>query len=407
MLTLRENQIKPVELGIEHFNKRAKAPAIIIGPTGVGKSIIIAHICMGIKGKTLVLQPSKELLDQNIKKLQAMGGTAAIFSASFNQKEFDKITYATIGSIKGIGSKFRKLGYKNLIMDECDRYPRTMDSMIGQFLKDAEIESVLGLTATPFKLHTYETREGNYSVVKMLTSVSKEGNFFKDILHVTQIQDMGEYWAKLQYEEHEFDLTGLSFNTRGSEYSDTSLIEAYRTQNVEGKILNRLKSLDRKRVLVFVPSVASARTLAGTLTGGGYISGDMNPKERLKAIDDFRSGKIRVMFNVNVLSVGFDEPEIDCIILGRPTASLSMYYQQVGRGVRPCSTKSDCLIIDFVGNVHHFGRVEHFKFRKDRVWKLIGEKDRQLTGSPIKELQYDKKVLQTQAPQKAGFPKKG
>src|SRR5690349_10357873 len=134
MFTLREYQVAPYKAGIDFYNQSEPKPGIIVAPTAFGKSILIAHLANDIKGRTLVIQPSKELLEQNHKKFQSLGGHASIYSASFNKKYFAGVTYATIGSITKQAETFKRLGYMNLIIDEAHLYPRTMESMIGRFL---------------------------------------------------------------------------------------------------------------------------------------------------------------------------------------------------------------------------------------------------------------------------------
>ncbi len=386
-MKLRENQIDPVRIGVEYFKSGSTEPSLIIAPTGMGKSIIIAYITKQLQGKTLVIQPSKELLEQNIGKFRALGGEATIYSASFGEKEYGQVTYATIGSIRHLGQVFKRLGYKYLIIDEADRFPRTMDSMLGEFLQGSGMRSVLGLTASPFKLQTNSYMGESYSIISMLTSRSKHGNFFKRILHVTQIQDMGEYWTPLEYKSLIFDSSSLEYNSSKSDYTDESAQKAYEDNSLEDKIIVQTSAGPRKHILVFVPSVESAQSLAGKLPNAVAVWGNMPDKEREEAIDGFRSGRYTIAVNVNVLSVGFDYPEIDCIVLARPTTSLSMYYQQIGRGVRPHLLKENCLVIDLVGNVKRFGKVEHLSFRKEkRSWKLFGEGGKQLTGVPIHQI---------------------
>ena len=81
----------------------------------------------------------------------------------------------------------------------------------------------------------------------------------------------------------------------------------------------------------------------------------MPDSERNQIISDFKSGKLRIIVQVTILSVGFDHPELDCIITGRPTASLSWWYQFVGRVTRIHPDKANALVIDFVGSVPKFG----------------------------------------------------
>lgn len=95
---------------------------------------------------------------------------------------------------------------------------------------------------------------------------------------------------------------------------------------------------------------------------------------------------IRVIFNVRVLSTGFDYTKIDCIILGISTASIALYYQILGRGTRIDDEKENCLISDLAGNVDRFGKVEDITFEKERIWKMYGTGGRLLSGIPIHEI---------------------
>ena len=113
MIILRANQVKPVEIGSAFFKEKKTVPSIMVCPTAFGKSIVIAQICKNIEEKVLILQPSKELLEQNYNKYISLGGEASIYSASLNTKEIGHVTYATIGSIKNIAHKFT--GYKLII----------------------------------------------------------------------------------------------------------------------------------------------------------------------------------------------------------------------------------------------------------------------------------------------------
>lgn len=112
-MKLRKNQELPVQIGTDFFSQKKPLPSIMVCPTAFGKSILIAYICKNINEKVLVLQPSKELLEQNYNKFIGLGGEASIFSASMGQKEIGHVTYATIGSIKGIADKF--VGYKVIV----------------------------------------------------------------------------------------------------------------------------------------------------------------------------------------------------------------------------------------------------------------------------------------------------
>lgn len=105
-MQLRKNQIEPVKKGIQFFQQKTAVPSLIVMPTAAGKSWVIAKIAESISDPVLILQPSIELLKQNVEKYRAIGGECTVYSASFNQKEISHVTYATIGSIKEEGFKF-------------------------------------------------------------------------------------------------------------------------------------------------------------------------------------------------------------------------------------------------------------------------------------------------------------
>lgn len=390
-MNLRQNQIEPVTIGIEFFKLPKMAPSIIVAPTAFGKSIVIAHIAKGIGEKVLVLQPSKELLEQNYEKFVYFGGEASIYSASMGQKELGDVTYATIGSIVSIGNKFRELGIKKVIIDECDRYPRDKSGMLRRFIESMKATHILGLTATPLKLQSNMGESGPYSKLVMLTNRSKLGTFFKHILYVSQIQEIVKmgFWTPLKYQSYDFDTGALVFNSSGAEYTNESIAKAYENQNIEDKIVKKIREIeDRKAILVAVPTIEQATRLAGRIPMAAIVTGETPKGERDRIIDEFRTQKLRVIVQVNVLTVGFDYPELDCLITARPTASISWWYQFVGRGTRIHQNKKDCLVVDFVGSVERFGKVEdlYYKEDEDGTWELYGENKKKITGVPIHEI---------------------
>ena len=394
MITLRSNQKEPIARAQEFFNTKNPAPALIVLPTAWGKSILTAFTAKSMGAdKLLVLQPSKELLEQNYKKYLSLcefETQAGIYSASFGRKDINKITYATIGSIKKMGKLFKQLGFKKLLIDEAHLYPREADSMLGTFLAESGITHVLGITATPIKLQQNTDLNGNrFSKLVMLTSKSKKGNFFKDIIHVGQVQEMIEmgFWSKLHYKTTEFDSSNLVYNSTKSDYTEESVQLSFLANDTRSRIFQELDSnADRKHILVFVPSIGEAKSMASEYPNSASIHSEMHKSEREKIISDFRAGKTRVIFNVRVLSTGFDYTGIDCIILGISTASIALYYQIIGRATRIDPNKADALIIDLAGNVERFGKVEDIVFEKDTIWRMFGTDGKLLSGIPIHEI---------------------
>ena len=394
MITLRENQSEPIAKAIQFFQEKKPKPSLIVLPTAWGKSILTAFVAKNTDDRLLVLQPSKELLEQNYCKYMSLcgdfGTNAGIYSASFGRREIAQITYATIGSIKNLGETFKRYGFTKMLIDEAHLYPREADSMLGRFLKDSGITHVLGITATPVKLQTNRDRDGQtFSKLVMLTSRSKKGNFYKDIIHVGQVQEMVRlgFWSPLLYDTASFDDSLLVFNSSKSEYTEDSVQRAYDANGGTQGITDTLdKHPERKHVLAFVPSVQDAIDLSQRYPNSGVIYGEQDKREREQTVARFRSGEIRVLFNVRVLSTGFDFTGIDCIVLGISTSSIALYYQIIGRGTRIDTEKRDCLISDLGGNVERFGRVEDIVFEKGRLWRMFGTGGRLLSGIPIHDI---------------------
>ena len=394
MITLRENQAEPIQKAIRFFQEKNPKPSLIVLPTAWGKSILTAFVAKNSNDKMIVLQPSKELLEQNYLKYCTLcgdfGTNAGIYSASFGRKEIAPITYATIGSIKNLGAEFKRYGFTKMLIDEAHLYPREADSMLGRFLKESGITHVLGITATPVKLQTNRDKDGcTFSKLVMLTSRSKKGNFFKEIIHVGQVAEMVRlgFWSKLYYEAADFDDSLLVFNSSKSEYTEDSVQRAYDANGGTQSIIDALDNHpERQHILAFCPSVQDAIELSERYNNSAVIYGEMDKRERENIIKRFKAGEIRVIFNVRVLSTGFDYTGIDCIVLGISTASIALYYQIIGRATRIDRDKKDALIIDLGGNVSRFGRVEDICFEKGRLWRMFGTGGKLLSGIPIHDI---------------------
>ena len=393
MITLRENQVEAVEKAISFFQQKKKTnPSLMVLPTAWGKSILIGWVAYKLKEKVLVIQPSKELLEQNFNKYfdlcQSME-KAAVYSASFNSKEIGHITFATIGSIKNKASEFKEMGVTRVLIDEAHMYPREDSGMLRTFIKQLKPKHVLGVTATPFKLQTNTDINGNpFSKLVCLTNRSKKGTFFKEIIHVSQIQEMVQmkFWSPLKYVEEQIDDSFLEYNSTKAEFTDFSIERTYEKNNIKNKVEVILekseKEYNRSHILVFVPSIKIAIEMQQKL-GGGVIYSGMKDKDRQQVISDFKNGKITKLFNVRILSVGFDYPGIDAIIIGYSTASLTNYYQIIGRGTRITPRKKDCLIFDLGGNYTRFGKVEDLRMTDATgQWELVND-SKLVTSVPI------------------------
>ncbi len=363
---LRDYQQKASDAAVAFFqDTKKKTNAIMVLPTGSGKSLIIADIASRLDGHTLVFQPSKEILEQNFKKLCSYGILdCSIYSASFNSKEISRITFATIGSVKGHPELFGH--FKNVIIDEC-HLVNPKEGMYKDFLDILNCK-VLGLTATPYRLSS--SRDFG-SMLKFITRTKP--HIFYDVIYHVQVStllDMG-YLAKINYYAMNpigWNELNLKTNTTGADYTDKSVQQEYERIDFYGylvhivqRLMNPIQGGKRKGILVFTRFLKEAERLTKSIPGCVIVSGDTPKKEREQILEAFKSGEIPVVANVGVLTTGFDYPELDTIVMARPTMSLAMYYQIVGRAIRPHPSKEAGWFVDLCGNIKRFGEVSDLR----------------------------------------------
>lgn len=389
-ITLRDYQDEAVVLCHEHLLRGSyKDRPIVVAPTGGGKSIYIAHLTDLLKEGVLVIQPSKELLEQNYAKFKMYGGHASIYSASMGVKEVGKVTFATIGSIKTKAQLFSHIKY--VLIDECHLVPPFLGSMFMTFFKELEQFAqfkVLGLTATPFRLKTYASMTGEtYSQLNLLNR--EYPRFFNKFIHITQIKKLVEekYLVPIKYIPLVWDSHQLVVNTTGAEFTEDSIDRELKRQMVHERIpgvVKQAREKGRNFQLVFVKNVSDAQDLASKVPESAYVCALTKKKERAQIINDFRSGKIKTIFNVGVLTIGFDFPALDTIIIARPTLSLALFMQMVGRGIRPFEGKTNCVVVDMVGNISRFSKIEDVEFTTDHRGSWVMKAgDKILSGVPI------------------------
>ena len=378
--TLRNYQQEAVDAALRYFESPFNNPVMMVLPTGSGKSLIIASIVSRLPGNTLVFQPTKEILAQNVGKLESYGiSDFGIYSASFNSKKIRKMTYATIGSV--IRKKELFSHFDNVIIDEC-HLVNAKGGMYQEFLESIG-SKVLGLTATPYRL----TTDGyGGSLMKFLTRTRPR--IFSKVIHITQNEQLfrDSYLARLEYFRYgDFNTKQLQLNTTGADYTDNSVQNYYKRINFQDRILNTVHEclkIGRRNILVFTRFIREAQYVAECLGDvATIVTSETKKKDRDKIINDFKSGRVRVVANVGVLSIGFDFPELETIILARPTRSLALYYQMIGRGIRIHPEKKNAVIIDMCDNYGRFGRVEDLRIvtpRNDTFF--VNSNGRQLTN---------------------------
>ncbi len=380
MFVLRDYQRQAVDAAVKFFVGNSTRNGIIVLPTGAGKSLVIANIAMRLDAPLLIFQPSKEILEQNYSKLLSYDQSidAGIFSASLNRKEVRRITFATIGSVTRRKDYFR--GFRYVIIDEC-HYVNAEDGMYKDFISVIR-SKVLGLTATPYRLYSSRCYG---SMLRFITRTRPR--VFSDLLYHVQVKTLQNrgYLAPMEYYRlNVVNPNRLKINSTGADYTDASVRQLYREirfNDTLENIVQRLLAAGRKSVLVFTRFVEEAEHLATALGGiAAVVSGKTPKREREQILHRFKAKELKVVANVGVLSTGFDFPELTTVVLARPTMSLALYYQMVGRAIRPFKDKRGW-VIDLCGNFARFGRVEDLTLtqRKPGLWAIYSG-TRQLTN---------------------------
>lgn len=372
----RPYQQEAIDRSVEFFHSKGKKNAIVVLPTGSGKSVVIANIASALDGKIIIFQPSKEILEQNYAKFISYGFRAAVYSASAGQKRIDKVTFATIGSVAKKHHLFRDFQY--VIVDEC-HLVNPQGGMYHDFIKSFEKVKVLGLTATPYRL----TSGFDGAMLKFLTRTSPR--IFNEVIYSIQnslLFDNG-YLAKLDYYSFNvIDRTMLQMNSSGTDFTEQSLRNYYKKIDMPkttAYYANRLL-LKRKNLLIFCTLIKEAVEVAH-LTGATIVTGETPKVDRERILRKFKSGEIKCVVNVGVLTTGFDYPELEAVLIARSTMSLAIYYQIVGRAMRPHPNKESAWIVDLGGNIDFFGKIETMKIEQTSTGLYyIQNNGRQLTN---------------------------
>ena len=359
---LRDYQAKAVRDVFKWLAQNQGNPCIV-APTGSGKAWICAALCEDLLSrkpgvKILVLSHVKELLVQDAEKIIQVWPSAPVglYSAGLGSKEVNTITVAGIQSIWKKGSELGRIDL--VIVDEAHLISNTDSGMYRTLLAElAEVNPavrVIGLTATPYRLGQGLLTEGSEAIFTALLEAAtieeliKRGFLAKLTSTFTDMKLDVEGVRKVQgdYEKQELEarVNSLDNNTRIVE-------ETIR------------RAGDRRAWLVFCVSVSHAEALCDEFISHGVnaatITGKTSSGERERIFTEFKAGKIRALTNVGVATTGFDYPDIDVIVMARPTLSPGLYMQMSGRGMRVKSPGhyKDCLVLDFAGNIERHGAI--------------------------------------------------
>jgi len=362
---LRDYQQKTIDMVYDWMGRNAGNPCAVL-PTGAGKSHIVAALCKDAvqnwpETKILMLTHVKELIEQNSEKMRQHWPNApmGIYSAGMGKRQLgEPITFAGIQSVRTRGND---IGHIDLIIiDECHLINHKAEGgyreLISQLTEINPKIRVVGLTATPFRLGHGFIHKGECTIFDgLIEPVSIEELVYK------------KHLAPLRSKITRNKLNTEGVKKRGGEYIESDLQKAVNNQDTNLKVISEVLGLaeNRKAWLFFCTGVDHALAIKDELISCGIVAecvtGKTPKKERARILEDFKAGKIKALTNANVLTTGFDYPDIDLIVMLRPTMSPSLYVQMAGRGLRPKSHTDHCLVLDFAGAVETHGPITAVK----------------------------------------------
>ncbi|MCO6438167.1 MAG: DEAD/DEAH box helicase family protein [Phycisphaerae bacterium] len=368
-MELRPYQLQAVEAVYDHLRTRDDNPCVVI-PTAGGKTPVMAAICRDAvqkwSGRVLILAHVRELLEQAAEKLHLVAPDLPVGVYSAGLKRRDLGYAVTIAGIQSVYERACDLGHLDLVfVDEAHLIPPDGEGMYRAFLTDAKVISpnlrVIGMTATPFRMKS--------------GTICGPGNILNAVCYEIGVRELivQGYLCPLRTKAGALKPDTERLHVRGGEYiagevedlmDDETLVHSACREMVE-------QTQDRCSVLIFASGVRHGQHVCDELSRGhgaecGFVAGDTPAKQRDELLGRFRAGDLKFLCNVNVLTTGFDATNIDCVALLRPTLSPGLYYQMVGRGFRLHPGKTDCLVLDFGGNVLRHGPVDQLGVDRDR-----------------------------------------
>lgn len=331
----QQQAIHGLRMGIVEKHKAQ----ILMMATGSGKTLVATEIMKGAQSKrnrAYFIVDNLELVEQTLNRFLKDGLDVGVIQGKHELTDYSRLVQ--VASIQTLNRRWddikEELRPRLVVIDEAHVIHETHIKII-EWCKENNIP-VIGLSATPF-------RKGL-------------GNIF-DRLQIGATTDylteQGYLVPALCYAPNIPNLKGIK--SKGGDWAEDALAEVMGEAKFMGDVVEHwLQLAEGRKTIVFACNVAHSREIAKQFNQAGviaaHIDGYMDTDERANIIDQFRKGYIQVISNVAVLTKGFDVPDVSCVVLARPTKSLMLHIQMMGRGLRLAEGKKDCLIIDHAGN---------------------------------------------------------
>lgn len=337
-IPLREYQHEALE-SIEEARKRGVRRQLVAHSTGLGKTIVAAHLMHSWQPKrSLFLVHREELIGQTVDKLAMLDDELDVGVVRGRSDETEaSVVVASVATLSR-AQRLARIGedFAVCVIDEAHHATAVSYQHVLDALPNAEL--ILGLTATP-------TRGDGRAL-----------DCFDEITHSVSLLDGIErgHLAELRGFIAGTDMDLSRVRRRGGDYTDAALGAEYLRAGASEAIVQAwAEHAADRRTLAFTPTVATAYELAECFSERGFnaeaFDGTSAHSARAAALNRFSRGQTQILVNCAVLTEGFDEPGVDCVLLARPTSSPLLDQQIVGRAARPHPNKTDAIILDVTG----------------------------------------------------------
>jgi superfamily II DNA or RNA helicase len=361
-------------------------------PTGTGKTVLFNQIVkdeLAKNSRLLIVAHRKELIDQNVARLWLDFGIRA--GTIMANVRADLSLPVQVASIQTLNRRdYPDLNPSTVIIDEAHHVPAKSYRKLWDDYPDSKF---LGVTATPIRL----SGEGFNDLFDALIVSNSISEFIQD-----------GYLAKIKYIGRSSTLPNLDLSDIdiiGGDYDAEQLSQKMCQDSVMANLIQSyLDHAKGKKMIVFAVTIEHSKSIAERYLAKGFtaahIDADTSREKRNEIINKFRFGEIQILSNVGIISEGFDVPDCEVVQLARPTKSLAMYLQQVGRCMRPSKSKPYCIVLDNVGLYEEFGSP-----KSHREWSLNaspktkpddvdGDGEQRLPREPLEEIDETLVVLE-------------
>ena len=353
------------------FGSGANRP-LAVSPTGSGKTVLFSYITSQVLkrgSRVIIVAHRREILDQISATLKRVGVPHGFIQAGKSASTQP----AMVASIQTLARRLDTIPAPDLVI--IDEAHHSVSKSYVQMFAAWPTAKFIGVTATPERL---DGKGLGAMFDRMVMGPS-----------VQWLIDNGFLAQPVYYAPREVvDLSQV--HTIAGDFDRSETEEIVDTPRITGDaVTHYIRFCNRQRAVAFCISVAHAQHVADTFNSCGIpsasIDGTLDPEVRKQRVDDLTAGKILVLTSCELISEGFDLPAVNAAILLRPTQSLSMHLQQVGRALRPYPGKVNAIILDHVGNCLRHGLAE-----QERDWDLSGREKRLKKSSLVETKQCSK-----------------